>query len=183
MWPTAGRLRCSQAASTMDAVRLSGSQHSSHEGLTPNINSIHLAFSPWCALHVRVYLRHAQQFCSAGRFKQSICAVHSALHSRQHNSRVGLHCRCTVANACTQRNEQARNQGLTFDAATVVTATQDAEVYKLVNSELEALQHLLVDILLDGQLGRLCTTQVLDEPHCGTCPYVHILYGFAYTCI
>lgn len=44
-------------------------------------------------------------------------------------------------------------QGPTFDAATVVTATQDAEVHKLVSGELETLKHLVIVILLNGQLG------------------------------
>ena len=69
-------------------------------------------------------------------------------------------------------------QGLTFDAATVVTATKNAEVHKLVSGELEALQHLVIVILLNGQLGRLCSTQVADETRCGKCQCIHILCGY-----
>ena len=115
--------------------------------------------------------------CTATLFKQSnLCsALRTSLAPTHLPSCVTLQ---VYSGKCLYAGEQANKQGLTFDAATVVTATQDAEVYKLVSSELEALQHLLVVILLDGQLGRLCSTQVPDEPRCGKCQCVHILCGY-----
>lgn len=69
-------------------------------------------------------------------------------------------------------------QGPTFDAATIITATQNAEVYKLISGELEALQHLVIVILLNGQLGRLCSTQMTDETRCGKCQRIHVLCSY-----
>lgn len=86
-----------------------------------------------------------------------------------------LHCKYMTTRTFTRQSSQ---HGLTFDAATVVTATKDAEVHKLVSCELEAFQHLVIVILLDGQFGCLRRAQVANEAGCGKCQSVHVLCGY-----